>query len=312
MEEPEAGKTAVLARATEVAGRLASWRDPVLVLGAILYGLGYGTWSLMSWRRGLGVLPALQVQYLVAGFCTGLALVVLLTLPAIMGWLLTFKGLDVFAKWGSRKQRLVVLALAVAPMGVLWLQSAGAVQRPWLRVSTWIAMWVATGLIGALAQVADRAVTRPGDDPSVVFLRKPESPTLGRVSVFAALYWAATLIFLSLGAPYLDWYGALPQELGGGRPRCAFLDIATDSVSLETSTRLGLAWPPVAGTARSKAQRLFFVGTDVILIEGAPPVEMPRSSVRTISWVSLDQCPITEAPRGQVSPPNRPSPSPSS
>ena len=46
---------------------LAQFRDQILVGAAVVYVIGYGVWSLHSWNNGLGLLPAADLQYFVAG-----------------------------------------------------------------------------------------------------------------------------------------------------------------------------------------------------------------------------------------------------
>lgn len=57
-----------------IAESLAAIRDGALVVGAIIYALGYAVWSLVAARYDLGARPVLDAQYLVAGFPILLAL----------------------------------------------------------------------------------------------------------------------------------------------------------------------------------------------------------------------------------------------
>jgi hypothetical protein len=52
--------------------KIGKLRDGLLVAGGLLYVLGYAVWSLNAWRQGLGILPALESQYLVAGIVPAL------------------------------------------------------------------------------------------------------------------------------------------------------------------------------------------------------------------------------------------------
>ncbi len=42
-------------------------RDGFLVAGASIYGLGYAVWTYNAWDQGLGLLPAIESQYFLAG-----------------------------------------------------------------------------------------------------------------------------------------------------------------------------------------------------------------------------------------------------
>jgi hypothetical protein len=46
---------------------LGSFRDGFIVLGGVAYALGYLTWTISAWKRGLGTLPALDSQYFTTG-----------------------------------------------------------------------------------------------------------------------------------------------------------------------------------------------------------------------------------------------------
>lgn len=56
---------------------LTKLRDGFLVVAVIVYILGYLVWSLNAWVNNLGLLPALEFQYLVAG-----------VFPALVIWLI--------------------------------------------------------------------------------------------------------------------------------------------------------------------------------------------------------------------------------
>src|SRR5687768_7347637 len=62
-------------RVTDRLTRLGRARDGLLVGATALYALGYAVWALHAARNGLGLLPVLQVQYLVAGLPVATVLV---------------------------------------------------------------------------------------------------------------------------------------------------------------------------------------------------------------------------------------------
>jgi len=59
--------------------RVGELRDGFLVAGGAVYVLGYLVWSVHAWQEGLGLLPALELQYLLAG-----SLLVLILLAALL------------------------------------------------------------------------------------------------------------------------------------------------------------------------------------------------------------------------------------
>src|SRR4051812_14103708 len=60
----------------ELMKRVGTLRDGLLVLSGILYFLGYATWSLNAWRNKLGLLPAIESQYFIAGIVPALVIFV--------------------------------------------------------------------------------------------------------------------------------------------------------------------------------------------------------------------------------------------
>src|SRR5690349_2113251 len=47
--------------------KLGSVRDGLLILLSLVYALGYSVWAINAYSRNLGLLPALQFEYFIAG-----------------------------------------------------------------------------------------------------------------------------------------------------------------------------------------------------------------------------------------------------
>ena len=71
-------------------GELGGSRDGILLLAGALYALGYVVWSVHAWREGLGLLPAPELQYLLAGsllalmFIASFGLIAALNAPSLL------------------------------------------------------------------------------------------------------------------------------------------------------------------------------------------------------------------------------------
>src|SRR2546422_6485383 len=68
-------------------------RDDLLVIAAALYGVGYLVWALHASRYNLGLLPAIESQYFIAGIAPTLVIVVAYKLTVLVE-----RGLDLIRK----------------------------------------------------------------------------------------------------------------------------------------------------------------------------------------------------------------------
>jgi hypothetical protein len=105
------------------------FRDGILVAGGGLYVLGYLVWSFHAWEEGLGLLPALELQYLLAG-----SLLALTLLAALSAGMAVARLMAASASWGKSEHRLMQLlarsvtgwiGLAVALLSFFLLVLAG-------------------------------------------------------------------------------------------------------------------------------------------------------------------------------------------
>src|SRR5262249_33827570 len=68
----------------EVVKNLADRKAQLLTAVTVVYVLGYFVWSLNAYRNGLGILPALDLQYFVAGVFPTLVLATLVTFYSML------------------------------------------------------------------------------------------------------------------------------------------------------------------------------------------------------------------------------------
>lgn len=196
-------------------------RDGLLVIGAILYGVGYIAWSLHASIYHLGPVSGLDAQYFIAG------IPVLLVL--IIGWLLGKMLLQVvfvrWPAWYSRRSRAVQIFLTVAALSI----TVYCLAHSLLNSATWRRRATPADFIFALiAGVAALLVRLPGHRDLILARLKTES-----VILIAVLAGGTALI----GAlAYLTFiYPRIPQVLGGAEPRRAVLAIATDKIPPEVA-----------------------------------------------------------------------------
>jgi hypothetical protein len=236
--------------------RLLAWvkelgphRDAILVAGAVVYGVGYAVWSVAALRNDLGLLPALQFQYFVAGIVPVLVVLIAILMAAALRRV--FYG---YRKWADQDTWV-----SVAGAGALLVAGLGAVGAAVYLIDRSIYAGICAFLLAMLLFGFQPSGTATGDQPR----------WLRRADVVLAVY----LIPVVAGVAAISFYAAvlyprIPQELGGVAPRCARLDVKTDSVSETTLTELGASTRTV-DVARSGAVSLHFHGGGSIIVKRA-------------------------------------------
>lgn len=254
-------------------------RDDLLVIAAALYGVGYLVWALHASRYNLGLLPAIESQYFIAGIAPTLVIVVAYKLTVLVE-----RGLDLIRK-------------ALGPDAVGWKRG--------LRVSIYGAFWGSLLLVfvSAVLERASSQLSRSMGQYAIwlfsaSFFFLPEGEfRVGRFD-FGRFYKLLMVRYLGVAIAILGIifyservHSVLPQELGGGRPRCASLDLVRSQVSSQTLKAL----LPVSNTdteaARSVDVDVFFAGGDYLLVKprergelDPTTYELRRADVRAITW----------------------------
>lgn len=246
-ERPESPATAVASLGRPLVTFV--WREKRgIALTAVLYVCGLAVWSFNAARRDLGLQAAADLQYLIAGIVP--ALVIACALALLLGW---FK----VPAWTrdrlpSRRPRE---SDAVASLGAVLL-GASLVSFSllgWTGVlERWqVLAWLTYGAFGLGIVLV--GLTRRGN---------------ALFSMFWYGYGAVGVVVLAALAFqfYSDvLYPQLPQSLGGGKPRCAYLDVDASSVSGST---LGELAPTGGGTATVRTTKLdiVFAQDDLIFV----------------------------------------------
>lgn len=216
---------------------LADLRDALLAAAAGLYIFGYVVWSLHAARHRLGLLPALQSQYIIAGFYA--ALIVL----AMVGMAFAVSRLVL---------RLIRPLVDTAVERVVATRPAHARSEPresWIKDS--ISLLSSLGAItAALASVINRlGLAVPGVvlfAGAIVLVLVMTLASAKRDAVLAALgktFEYVPIVVVSAGfcvGLFLLWtfvvyvFPLIPREFGGVRPECAYLDLTRNQLSADT------------------------------------------------------------------------------
>lgn len=249
--------------------RIGSTRDGVLMSISALYVLGYGVWSYYAWSHGLGMRPAVDAQYFVAGIVPALVLAA------------------VFA--GGRWDRRVFLCLNSHLFPQRAARSSAARKRFSITFrflfTVWVLAWcdlvrvcflhrsIGPWWVSALLVLLSFYCALLGT-PLVVrwFVpaiaeEKPES------DLWLASLYSVFFGFLTLSLYVQVFYPLIPQAWGGVGPRPATLDLVRSQVSEETLSALlptsrspTTNQPTTRTIVRSGPVDILFQGSSTILV----------------------------------------------
>jgi len=318
------------------------------VIAGLFYAAGYLVWSFNALQNNLGLLPAFQLQYIVAGigpvvigtiaiggglwfwrFLTNvwlkklgenargiwrlirslfwfmvaaplalfliianptIGLILLLIVTLSLFPLLPRMGQSVFEKTLSKKWQITPYAKLAPPEQrfriVLILVFIAGLVLVWTQSKT-----INAAILGAITNFIDT--------DSLVFYA---SISLGISLVFgppvfitgwlAKLYRALYFLLFVVGFALVSLifyqerlYTQLPQELGGVKPRCAYLDMKVEGLSEETRRA-------IAAVVRSLQLDVLFASTSILMVRPNPAptdaestvYEINRSNVQAITW----------------------------
>lgn len=268
--------------------RLGNTRDGVLMSISGIYVLGYGVWSYYAWQHGLGLRPALDVQYFVAGVFPA---ILLASVVAGIRWdhrVFRFLNFYLLPQGGRRfRTSPKYLPTLRRSLFVIWLLACCdviAVSYLHRTVGPW---WL--NLLLTLISFYTVMLGTPIIVQRFVPLIREEEP--------AADFWPASgysllFGFLVLRLYVLVLYPVIPPALGGVRPQAATLDIVKAQVSPQTlAALLPTARPLATGAiARTVPVEVLFQGSSTILVRpqeaGAASVtyELKSGAVQGIIW----------------------------
>lgn len=298
---------------TSCVGWLAGARDKILVAGAGIYILGYIVWAFNALVNELGLLPAADLQYFVAGLVPAGTLILfyialrLLLAAAIrgsrwfVGWCDPLRRATRVAirqrrkmfRWGTA---ITGLTLMVAGLALATWEPLESVGFPMFGIGFWVLVLGVPVIWWLGRDVLDRDARNPiepGAEPAAadVIVSAGEGRFLIRVIKKGVAFWlefsygvlrwgiglsvalylvALGLVWLAAGILFLVLvvYPAIPQELGGIRPRCAHLEIASAKVTPQTLREFvpDLDMEVVAEVVRTGPVEVMFSKGDLLLV----------------------------------------------
>lgn len=266
-------------------------RDTLLVIGGVIYVLGYLAFSLHAYKNDLGLLSAFEAQYFTAGIIP-----FVIVCLAVAGFVALKRLNDRFQEWLLKDtparnvaRKWMWVAAPVVFIGGLLVLSAGWLDDvpPVLYVGFIFTYILLLGLL--FPPEKDRAGWSHLIDTAY---------RLFQFSMLTAFTCLLAFVF------YLDFYAGWPQELGGVKPRCAALDLSAEQVSAETLRELtpagvqkaaGAEGAPPAGAkepaagaekiVRSTPVEVLFSGNDIMFVKRklGRVYELKRAAVQTVT-----------------------------
>jgi len=257
---------------------LGTIRDGLIALVSGIYIVGYATWAIYAWRRGLGIATPLDTHYFVTGI--PMAAIVTATLAAIFG---LKNAVNRFLmphlqrpRW-RENIRLALVGLVLICYAVFGsiVRYHEAFETP--ISSTKAALLFIPAAIGFLA-AAILMLVDPPDDPTIRILP--------RAGILLAGFLYA---YFFIG--YL--YPVIPGALGGGAPRRAQLDLKTEHISAATLKTLCACDARGQTTVRTQDVWIYPSTGDLIVTTVRPdpvtdsrlqPMQLRRDVVAAIEW----------------------------
>jgi hypothetical protein len=288
-------------------------RDGFLISGAVLYGLGYLVWSYNAWRNNLGQLPALEFQYVVAGI-----------IPAAI-IAIAWAGFAFFHTAGNK----IMLLFERRGFGFVLLSAATFVLlvggffvilgtgNPWIHIDIkgqfttkylrrLCGLLVLVALYFAAASPIRRMIIKregtPLPDSRVLRAIRASTDGAMKANLFLYRFIVPAVFCGGLLVTYFELYPALPQELGGPNPRCAYVDLVREDISPSTMVALVSAQPSEisdqswAKVVRSDKLYVYFSSGDYLLVrlantnnnsvkrEELPLYQLQKEAIRVIRW----------------------------
>jgi len=259
--------------------RLAAWaisrvgllKDAVVAVGGFVYLLGYLVWSYYAWRYDIGPVPALQGQYFVAGIAVCIVfgaagcLAYLIIRAADVSWP---RYLD--SRTPAVRRLLFGLAIAILLLAVVVVLVAVNARF----VATMIAVTLLPFVLSAL---------RATSHLSRKLIRVALIGYIGSMTMFAVLQLIE------------QWYPLWPQELGGGKPRFAYVTIYKSAVGNGGLAYLVSDQRRDSDVVQTRPLFVLVRTNDYLIVSPDPPnrrfhgenarTEIPTKAIAGIVWI---------------------------
>ncbi len=247
--------------------KIGAFRDSFLVAASLIYILGYVVRASHAAANNLGSLPAIESQYFTAGI---VPLAILISVWFIIQLVTRFR--QRLYSWmrlssDSMSRKIVRGILGIYLIGMIIIFMIEPLRN-----------WALLGLPAFLFV-------------DFIFFRDDNMRMISSVYTYAIPLFFA---FVALVLYIFVIFPIVPQELGGVRPRCAFLDVVAEQLSQETRSAL---LPPgmqnqASRVIHSVQTDVLFSGDNFLLVRPVPSqgaseiviYEIRRDALQAITW----------------------------
>jgi hypothetical protein len=249
-------------------------RDGLLILGAALYGLGYLVWSNYALQNNLGLLPALDAQYFLAGVVPGLLIAfTFFTIKAVT-------SIPIHIRTYFQSHRFLLFLFPLLPVAFLL-----SVEFGWWKIPTQQILGVPIIILAPISF----SLALPYY--FAIALDYAKSGGFSRIYnlYFLPIYGCLVAMFFYTSSVYPN----LPPEFGGVHPRSAYIDFERQKVSYETLKDLldSTQVRSNTGVVRSCKLVVLYTGNNFLLVKPALDstrrqiCELNRSTILSIYWL---------------------------
>lgn len=255
-------------------------RDRSLVVLAVIYFIGYAAWSVYALQNNLGPLPPIQTQY----FLAGSVILVIVALLYLGVRYISFPGVLV-RKLDTRLLIVVscfsITTFLASGFSNAYHYSRYNVSELYINVISMMSMLITFECLVEF----ERRFSRP---PFIIEDKRITSTVYMMSRAFLVVVSFSVVVFFMLFT-----YGQIPQAIGGGRPRCAIMELSREKISPETLEALlppatttpvasaGTTTPPESPvkTSRSREVNVLFQSSDLLIVRPFPlPTPAPTAT----------------------------------
>lgn len=193
-------------------------QDILLIGSALTYILGYIVWSFYAAQNKLGPLAVLDAQYFITGTIPAIIILASFLLYILFIKLVVWGKAKLYEKYDDTalsKMRRAMLSYSFVSLVVI----LGGIYS-WVLENDKLS-W--TGSIFVFAITFASLMVDIKESKFYKFIRGYQTIIL----IFPITYVAINFYFYNI-------YQSLPQEFGGVKPRCSYLDVHQSKISLET------------------------------------------------------------------------------
>lgn len=274
----------------DITNRTFSWfkqigqlRDGFLVGLGLLYIIGYLVWAFYAWKKNLGLLPALDFQYIIAGIAPALLLLILYFSIRLI--ILFRNKLSVWFGPEVTGIRHICRHVIFAAAGISFIIFL-ILDQDWLQIN-YPELSFRIQSISSTIMILSFFLLPPTRNFRLITLYRYYGLLIIIVCVIIVIV-VGLFIFIEAIFPNI------PQEFGGPKPRCAQLDVITTQLSDETLYAILPSNATINDTRviRSNDVNVFFSNSEFLLVSpfvknkgnNSEIYEIKRSNLEAIIW----------------------------